>query len=232
MNRRTKIKLAVIVPLLCIFAAGVWVGVNLLVARQLCLLHLVELQDYDGVAYVCKWDPKQAGESFQAHLGLASQHTYIWGWNENCQERQKKMLSSPATVPSPPTKAAELTEETPKGKEIPLVIDGKVIGTMQLDPNALVSPHVGGIQAQPEVDVVPFMYPGENHRCRHCFVFLPLGKNPLQMAVDLDDLVIAEMLLRTGVDPLKMVSVGGNNNAWIGPSEKMNKLLRQYGWPL
>ena len=63
MKRTTIIRLAIIVPLLALIGWGSWYGVNMLVARQLSLLELVEIGDLDGVKYVCRWDRGQVSES-------------------------------------------------------------------------------------------------------------------------------------------------------------------------
>ncbi len=58
-RRRIAIRLAIVIPLLVALGVGAWYGVNLLVARQLRLIDLVDIGDLDGVLYVCRWDPSQ-----------------------------------------------------------------------------------------------------------------------------------------------------------------------------
>ena len=62
MKRTTKIRLAIIVPGLALIGWGSWYGVNMLVARQLPLIHLVEIGDVDGVEYVSRWDSSQTDQ--------------------------------------------------------------------------------------------------------------------------------------------------------------------------
>ena len=59
MKRKSKIRLAIIVPVLVLFSIAVWYGINMLVARQLSLIRLVEVGDVEGVEYVCRWDRQQ-----------------------------------------------------------------------------------------------------------------------------------------------------------------------------
>lgn len=58
MKRKTKIRLAIIVPLLVLFCVGTWHGINMLVARQFSLQSLASAGDVYWVAYVCRWDRK------------------------------------------------------------------------------------------------------------------------------------------------------------------------------
>ena len=76
MKRTTKIRLAIIVPALLVMSIGAWIGVNMLVSRQLSLVALVKINDTDAVDYICKWDPKQAVTPEQhADPGVVQQST-------------------------------------------------------------------------------------------------------------------------------------------------------------
>ncbi len=79
-RRKVLLRLAIIVPVLIHTGVGAWYGTNKLVARQLSLIHLVEIGDVEGVDYVCRWDANQVRQPAEIEhtRNLANRSGAVW----------------------------------------------------------------------------------------------------------------------------------------------------------